>query len=215
MTAQFTYLPISCRRSAFSLVEVVVAVGIFALAIVAVIGLLAPLGTSVTDVRDGDDASRVAATIQAGLQDEVNRLKQQDPAQYWTRFASYLNGTTTLYASRDGAIVGTPESMITVDGDEFNIWDTDRSGGALSVDEEMAKFFEISLTRNIDLSPPGPANDAAAGYLAFNITLRWPGYVRTGASSIQRINDPDSSEEDNAPRIAQQSVLILPAAVVR
>lgn len=79
----------------------------------------------------------------------------------------------------------------------------------------MAKFFEISLTRNIDLSPPGPANDAAAGYLAFNITLRWPGYVRTGASSIQRINDPDSSEEDNAPRIAQQSVLILPAAVVR
>lgn len=200
--------------SAFSLVEVVVAVGIFALAIVAVIGLLAPLGSSVTDVRDGDDASRVATSIQAGLQDEVNRLKQQDPANYWSNFATYLNGTTILYASRDGAIVGKSDSEITVGPDQYNIWDADRNG-TLSPDEEMARFFEISLTRNTTLSPAGAANDASAGYLAFNITLKWPGYIRESASQARPVNDPSKTESENAPRIAQQSVLILPAAVVR
>lgn len=52
----------------FSLVEVVVAVGIFALAIVGVIGLLGPTTKSIGDVADSDSASRVITAIQSQLQ---------------------------------------------------------------------------------------------------------------------------------------------------
>lgn len=189
-------------RNAFSLVEVVVAVGIFALAIVAVIGLLAPLGSSVMDVRDGDDASRVATTIQSGLQEEVNRLKQDNPTDYWSKFATYLDGGTIFYASRDGSIVGRETSTANVGAGTFVIWDTNRDN-VVSSSEHAAKFFEVTLNRNTTLSPSGSANDSAAGYLAFNITLRWPGYLS------------DGSKVTGTSAATQQSVLILPAAVVR
>lgn len=198
------------KSRGFSLVEVVVAVGVFALAIVAVIGLLAPLGNSVTEVRDGDDASRVATTIQAGLQDEVSRLKQSSPSSYWADFAGYLNGGTLLYASRDGSIVGKEDSTVTISGTSYNIWDTDRNG-SVSADESMQKFFEVTLTRNTSLSPAGADNDAAAGFLAFNITLKWPGYVRFGDGEARRVY----SHASLATARAQQSIMILPAAVVR
>jgi type II secretory pathway pseudopilin PulG len=207
MTSKEMCCQIRYRITAFSLVEVVVAVGIFALAIVAVIGLLAPLGSSVTDVRDGDDASRVATTIQSGLQDEVNRLKQQDSSSYWTTFASYLDGTTVLYANRDGSVVGKVDSL---GPDGLSIWDTDKAGGVTPL-EEFARFFEVTLSRNTALS--SVATDASAGYLAFNITLRWPGYIRTGEDSVVQVYHPDP--DTNASLKAQQSVLILPAAVVR
>lgn len=210
MIAKFIRFSRHQGRRAFSLVEVVVAVGIFALAIVAVIGLLAPLGSSVADVRDGDDASRVATTIQAGLQDEVNRLKQANSTNYWSDFASYLQDPDNLpanpfvlYASRDGSKVG-PELI----GAAINpIWDTNNDG-ELRPEEQAAKFFEITLTRNKTLSDPD--DDASAGYLAFNITLRWPGYIQTGTGASDFIK-----VRDNANAKAQQSVLILPAAVVR
>ena len=55
-------------RSAFSLVEVVVAVGIFALAIVGVIGLLSPTTKAVSEVSDNDAATRVVGIVQTELQ---------------------------------------------------------------------------------------------------------------------------------------------------
>lgn len=56
------------NEKGFSLVEVVVAVGIFALAIVGVIGLLAPTTKSITDVSESDSATRVISAIQSQLQ---------------------------------------------------------------------------------------------------------------------------------------------------
>ncbi|CAM2776833.1 hypothetical protein [Rariglobus hedericola] len=82
------------KYSAFSLVEVVVAVGIFALAIVGVIGLLAPTSKSIADVADSDAASRVITVIQSQLQQ----------AGFTTVKASL--GGTLFYASKDGSKVG-------------------------------------------------------------------------------------------------------------
>ncbi len=185
-------------RSGFSLVEVVVAVGIFAIAIVAVIGMLAPLGKSVGNVRDGDDASRVAAVIQSGLQAQVASLRASFPANYWdVKFAEYIDATNgmingdKLYASRDGSKIGLGNSTAT--------WDTNGTAG-IQADENSQKFFEIILQRNTTLSPK--ANDATVGFLAFTIELRWPGYSGDGVALTG-----DARQ--------QQSQLLLPAAVTR
>jgi len=176
---------------AFSLVEVVVAVGIFALAIVAVIGMLVPIGKSVGDVKDGDDASRLAGVIQSSLQEQVYRLRTANSATYWSTFAGYLNGGTTIYASRDGTKVGL--------GNNLTLWDTD-SSGAISAVEDAQKFFEVILQRNTTLSAAG--NDATAGFLSFVIELRWPGYSAQGVALTGDAR-------------AQQSQFLIPASVVR
>jgi hypothetical protein len=102
---------------------------------------------------------------------------QKSSATYWADFAGYLNGGTTFYSSRDGSKLGIGTSTI---------WN--------SLNED--KFYKIELYRNATLSVP--ANDAAAGYLAFTIKLTWPAYLGETAASD-----------------AQQSTLLLPAAVTR
>jgi uncharacterized protein (TIGR02598 family) len=137
-------------KKAFSLVEVVVAVGIFALAIVGVIGLLSPTNKAVADVADGDSASRAISAIQSGLQavgfDQVSQALLDPSAAPEYRF----------FASRSGDKVG-------LDGDVPN----------------TEKFFEFALIRNTTLSP-SLASDSTSGYLAFTISLRWPAYLPNG-----------------------------------
>lgn len=85
------------------MIEVVVAVGIFAIAIVSVIGLLGPINKSVADVRDFDDASRVVAAIQGRLQ-----------TAGFTTVVGYFG--QTIYASRSGDKVGVTGSSIWTNG---------------------------------------------------------------------------------------------------
>lgn len=152
---------------AFSLVEVVVAVGIFALAIVGVIGLLVPTGKSISDVADTDSASRVISAIQAGLQKAG-----------FTTVQNALSGTQ-FYASKDGSKVGL--------GSDTTLW---TSG------QNQEKFFEFTLARNTALSPSGndPATgkpyDDAAGFLAFTIILKWPAYAPTSDGVTGTAVDP-------------------------
>lgn len=148
----------------FSLVEVVVAVGIFALAIVGVIGLLSPTSKAVADVADSDAAARAINAIQAGLQQSGFAVVK----------SKLLPGTTTLtsssydlYASKSGDKVGFTKGTTTPAASPF----TDLS----------EQFFEFALIRNEALSPSSPATaDDSAGYLAFTISLRWPAYLPNG-----------------------------------
>jgi uncharacterized protein (TIGR02598 family) len=168
------------KKSAFSLVEVVVAVGVFAIAVVAVIGMLVPINESIADVQDGDDATRVAQVIQAEL--------QKAP---FSSVQGFIRNGTVLYANKSGRIVAP---------DADSKWDVDGVGG-VSLDEQSAKFFQISLELNSVLSPNG--DDVASyvgGYLAFTIIMRWPGYTGDGKPFGQA---------------DQQSMLIIPAAITR
>jgi uncharacterized protein (TIGR02598 family) len=117
-------IPGKRASKAFSLIEVVVAVGIFALTIVGVIGLISPTNKAVADVADNDSASRAISAIQAGLQQAG-----------FATIKSYLDNNDSqygaFYASKSGDKVGTSEV--------FN--------------DDSEKFFEFSLTRNNDLSP--------------------------------------------------------------
>ncbi len=178
-------------RRGFSLIEVVVAVGIFAIAIVSVIGLLGPINKTVADVRDFDDASRVVAAIQSQLQ-----------GAGFNNVVNFINSNTKLVADRTGQRIGQDNTA-----DNTAIWGldslgnaiTDQNGNGSTADERDAqKFFVITLTRNTTLSPA--TNDTTAGFLAFTITLRWPGYTPDG----QPFTDT-----------TQQSVMVIPAAITR
>lgn len=154
-------------RAAFSLVEVVVSLGIFVIAVVSVIGLLAPINQSISDVRDEDDAGRVAQIIQSEL--------QKVPFASVQGFID--NASVKLYANRSGTIVAL--------GTDTVKWDADQSG-VVTADENAAKFFEVQLALNSTLSPGGTnAVTYDRGYLAFSILMRWPGYTAEGVPFSQ------------------------------
>jgi uncharacterized protein (TIGR02598 family) len=145
----------------FSLIEVVVAVGIFALAIVGVIGLLGPTTKNVADVADSDAATRVVNAIQSALQESV-----QSQATGFTNLGTALDGNYTYYANKDGTKVGK---------------------GAIVPNNE--KFFEFALIRNTALSGTNTSGDATAGYLAFTISLRWPAYLPNASGTGTKVTD--------------------------
>jgi len=140
----------------FSLVEVVVAVGIFALAIVGVIGLLSPTNKAIVDVTDSDAASRVISSIQSGLQQTGFTTVKNNliPANTTLTASSYK-----FYASKSGDKI-------------------DLVSNLSSVTDKSKAFFEFALIRNDSLSPSSA--DASAGFLAFSISLRWPAYLPNG-----------------------------------
>jgi len=154
------------QRKGFSLVEVVVAVGIFALAIVGVIGLLSPTNKAIGDVTDSDAASRVISSIQAGLQQAGFTTVKNNliPDNTALTASSYK-----FYATKSGDKVDLVSNLSTV---------TDKSNA----------FFEFALIRNNTLSPSSA--DASAGFLAFSVSLRWPAYLPNG---VQFTNDTEKS----------------------
>lgn len=188
---------ISRRKAAFSLVEVVVAVGIFAIAVISVIGLLSPINKSIADVRETDEASRVITVIQAELQRALATASSAQAKDY--KIITDFFGKT-LYASRSGHKIGEDSGSVW-GGDDVE--DADGNGSISTQEQNAQKFFEFKLIRNDTLSPS--ANDDKAGYLAFTIELRWPGYSSDGRMKLS----------DDANAHDQQSVLIVPAAITR
>ena len=200
-----------CAR-AFSLVEVVVAVGVFALAISAIVGILAAVGKSVGDLQESEKASRLVAVVQARLQsagfsaiqgvlktdtDIANEKAVYDTATDHPRDA---DNPYRFYGSEDGHIVGIYPTAVN-EGDQANDPWTLGSSTTTVAQRDGLKFFELALVRNQTLSPnSGSALDADSGYLAFTIRVRWPAFLADG----NRVTDN-----------AQMNVLIVPAAVAR
>lgn len=187
-------------RKAFSLVEVVVAVGVFAIAIVSVIGILAGVGRSVGEVGDADKAARLIGVIQARLQaapfSEISGslLNASDVTVNFPVYNPSADPVVTatqrvFFASEDGAIVA-PYGATAVWGQNGQL--TNKR------DRDALKYFELTLIRNQTLSHSD--NDDVAGFLAFNIRVRWPAFLPNG--------EPVT---DNT----QKEVLIVPAAITR
>jgi uncharacterized protein (TIGR02598 family) len=193
-------------RRAFSLVEVVIAVGIFALAIAAIVGILAAIGKGVSDVQDSEKAARLVTVVQSRLQavpfaniggalrtsaqvETYDNSTNNDPA-----YNPASDNTFVFFASEDGSIVAPYPSS----GNEGNVtndpWTLGKSGTSKQ-ERDALKFFELVLIRNDTLSPN---NDG--GFLAFTIRVRWPAYLGNGA----RVTDN-----------SQKNVLLVPAAVTR
>jgi prepilin-type N-terminal cleavage/methylation domain-containing protein len=174
-------------RSGFSLVEVVVAVGIFAVAIVGVIGLFGPTTKNVAAVADADSSTRAVGAIQASL-----KATASTSAGFgYIIKALDRNPAVTYYANRVGDRVDT----ITTNGDRSQV-----------VTNNSEAFFQYTISRFPAGSPLASTAtlDAASGYLAFTITIKWPAYLPT-ADGIT----------GTAVAASQQNTLIVPAAVTR
>lgn len=191
---QSSFFPVRMRK-AFSLVEVVVAVGVFAIAIVSVIGILAGVGKSVTEVSDADKAARLIGVVQSRLQASpfnaiAGSLKTASEVAGESATYNPTGDSDVFFASEDGAIVAPYDN---------SAWGK-ASGGANTSDAANAlKYFELTLIRNETLSPSGPS-DTSAGFLAFNIRVRWPAFLSNGTQVTDH---------------TQKEVLIIPAAITR
>jgi len=173
------------RAAGFSLLEVVAAVAIFAIGMVAVLGLFAPVTKSVSSVSDAEAAARVADAVRARLQalpfDRALSLVQEvadvrrkdgdgtynpnDGARYPAVIFGKLSGDVGLYdsAARRWVDSSVPTPLTVEDAD---------------------KYFEVDLIRNDALSPK--SGDDVAALVAFNVRVRWPAFLRsTGGQGIQ------------------------------
>jgi len=189
---------LNLKRHGFSLVEVVVAVGIFSLAIVGVIGLLGPTSKSIAEVSDSDAATRVVTAIQTELQRIAQSAHYPITTSTTSGFQYIANtflqpasntdisgggvtpNTYTFYASRDGSRIG-----LYSDTNNPDLWEGPNASGTTVANFDGLKYFEIVLIRNGDYPNAGDglsptANDSTAGFLAFTVRLRWPAYLPDG-----------------------------------
>lgn len=163
----------------------VVATGIFALAVVSVLGVLAATSKSIVENKESDDASRLLTRIQAGLQEEYKHSN-------YSTFVSFINSPSSLiYANRSGEKIGSGTAKISKkDGSGTeDMWPSGKNG---------EKFFEIKLLKNDNLDP-----DPNSGFIAFNVKISWPAYMPTA--------DGDGSPVEES----QRNALIVPSAIVR
>lgn len=185
---------------AFSLLEVVVAVGIFAIGMLAVVALFTPVARSVSGSADAEVAARVADALRVKLQAkpfmEVVALLKNSTATGHELTAAEARAdynpaadAQILFANRDGSKIGAYN--------DASVWGPRTAAS----DSDREKYFEIVLVRNETLSPRAappaepvegePATpvdpDATAFLLAYTARLRWPAFVREGATRSAQV----------------------------
>lgn len=175
---------------AFSLIEVVAAVVIFGIGMVAVLGIFAPVTKSVSTVADADAAARVADAVRARLQalpfdralgliQEVANVRKKDGDGAYnpndgTKYPQVIFGKLT-------GEVGVYEPLLTPKG-----W-YDSGGGATrpTLVADADKFFEIDLIRNDTLSPNSA--DATAAVVAYTMRVRWPAFLAASSGAAVQV----------------------------
>ncbi len=178
----------------FSLIEVVVAVGIFAVAISIVIGLLVPTVNSVNDTIDTNTANRISSAINSKLQSlGYSRVQALLYPASTNPNTVPVSDPNLLFANKTGEQVGTAADPV---------W-----GG---VNNHAAKYFEAMLvhTPNTVLS----ATDAAPAssnisFVMFTVRLTWPAYLPDGTGLPTTVLLP-------TPR-PQRRIFVFNAAVAR
>jgi hypothetical protein len=175
----FAILP----RLAFSLVEVVVALGVFAAGIISVLALFGSLANSVRANREAE----VAACIADLLSSRLRTLP----------FETVVASLRTAAQPDDDAAAGRDLFYASLSGDRIGLNDDPAWNRS-----DRDKFFEITLIRNEELSPPG--RDTEAAWIAFNARVRWPAFRPLASGGVVR-----------GPGSNRMQVLLLPGSVRR
>lgn len=179
---------------AFSLIEVVVAIGVLAVGVTLVLALSAPVSRSISTTADSETALRVAERAMAHLRarpfQEVRALLKTESAfraqLAEERAGGYdpLGDAQVLFASADG-------TRLSAVGDS-----------------EADKYFEVLLVRNESLSPV--SGDEHAALLAFTMRVRWPTQVLAGGTVVR----PGASSDGRWDH-SQKETLFVAAGVAR
>lgn len=164
----------------FSLVEVIIAIGVFSVAVVGVISLLSPITSQVRQLKD----SKIANNLRAPIREELNSMK----------FTSFVNEDFTAIASDwlDNVVnptIDRPAQYPTVlaslvalqDGSRVNEIGWAETNALIPRDDQ---YFLIQV-----LEPQPPANTDVAdlryaandAHVAFNVEISWPFRLSGGA----------------------------------
>jgi type II secretory pathway pseudopilin PulG len=154
-------------QKAFSLIEVVISIAIFALTIVALVAMLAPVSRDTDRIRDSETASRLASSIER----ELNRLN------FETVRSSTDGNSLYLVATRDGfRVLATginPNAPTTQPGSpraaETNLNDATRPGIA-----DRDRYFLIKVSRFPAGDPALQVAGDSQGNLPLIVTISWP-----------------------------------------
>lgn len=172
------------------------AVGIFAVGMLAVVGLFASVARSVSVSSDLESAARVGDALRTKLQampvdsviallknntDTGHEIAVGDARPDYNPVAD----TKILFANRDGSIIA---------GYSDAVWGP-RTG---TVNPDREKYYEIALIRNETLSPrtapvaegttePAANPDATAYLIAYTARIRWPMFARDGATGAIQV----------------------------
>jgi prepilin-type N-terminal cleavage/methylation domain-containing protein len=172
----------------FSLIEVIAAVVIFGIGMVAVLGIFAPVTKSVATVSDAEAASRAADAVRARLQalpfDQALALVQEgaDVRRKDGDGAYNPNDGTRYPAVIFGKLSG--DIGIYDPGEGRRAWYDSSVPTPVRV-ENADKFFEIDLIRNETLTPK--ADDATAPMVAFTMRIRWPAFVAASSGAAVQV----------------------------
>ncbi len=217
--------PLIRSRLGFSLLEVVVAVGIFAIGMVAVVGLFAPIAKSVGSLQEAEAATNVAALLASRLQgqslSEVGKLLKVSTGARTHQLTDADNNPNSpaadptrdpqlIFASRDGSKIG-------FYGD--SVWGP----------TDTEKFFEIALIRNETLSPvtttvTDPEGNSVAQnaddtaiQLSYTARIRWPAFVPDATPTNPRRALPAGFSPAGGVRFdnSQKQVLFLTGTITR
>ncbi|MBI2510736.1 MAG: prepilin-type N-terminal cleavage/methylation domain-containing protein [Opitutae bacterium] len=143
-------------RRGFSLIEVVIAIGVLAVGLTAVLGLMAGAAKMIAIANDRRDAERALADGIA----ELERLGFAAAAAKVTAERATSAEDARFYLSRDGTKTG---------------W-----GSALAAQD---RHYVVTVFRVENLSPPSA--DATGAGLAVQVRVEWPANVDAEHSMLQ------------------------------
>jgi uncharacterized protein (TIGR02598 family) len=155
----------------FSLVEVVVAIGVAAVAVVSVVALYRPIVMAVSDVRTLDEAAQIVRKIE----DQWARLDFDE------KEAAIDNGTR-FFASRGGTLVAPEGDPAWV---AYGVTDTER---------DAAKVYEGVFLRDTALSP---ATETFPASIHVTLHLAWPAHRSDGT----RVTESASQQHRFTPMV--------------
>ncbi len=161
-----------CRTNAataFSLVEVVIAVGVAAVTVVGVVALYRPVVQAVSEVREIDAADRI-----------VNAIESAWRQRGFTEGVDAVETGRRYFASRSGDLIGTTDDPV------WNIL------GPTVQERDAGKAYEFVFLRNGVLSPSG---ESYPGSLVVTLHLAWPAYRADGT----RVDDPSHQNHRLVP----------------
>lgn len=144
---------------AFSLIEVVIAIGIFGSSILAIIGLLGSISRSTAEVMDAGVAARIADAVRA----ELRQLAVVEGLDEIARRTT-IDNPLELFATKHGDRVLS----------ENNVGNPQSSNPPEIAARD--RFFRIEVTQLED----SLAYDDDAAFIALSVRVYWPHYIPTG-----------------------------------
>jgi hypothetical protein len=169
----------------FSLVEVVVAIGLSALAMIACLGMIAATARSGSEIGDAQVVGRLAGSIQ----DELERLQTELGLDGLAAAvpAAGSPAPLQLVATRDG-------SRALCAGGPMGAADRPLDDPALPGIARRDRYFLIELTQSPDL-PAVPES----GFVAVNALVTWP-YCLPGGKATPGATAADADAARELPR---------------